>query len=215
MLSSQQTGDRWVKIFLYLCIYVHGLRSPMALHHTHFHSFSAHCPPGKHGIYPLNISLCSLSTHWSSRFDFFLYPHTRACQLIAVAVTFVCRDVFLLLSFFKIYSKTFFCYDTCTKLTSMWPRYLLVFWTCIILFFFKRNFVCLQLSVTRAGKKDKVVTGAEAHESYWGICVQLKQNIILTSQCNIFSTAWLFSSLTLDLKTLIVHVNIVLSLLQL
>lgn len=47
-----------------------------------------------------------------------------------------------------------------------------------------------------------MVTGAHARESFCGICVQFKQNIILTSRCSIFSTACLPYTLVVDILNL-------------
>lgn len=78
--------------------------------------------------YPPNISLYSLSTHHSSRFDYFflslcihIYKSVKS-QPTAVAVTCVCRDVIQQLSFFQNLVQNIFCYDTRTLRTSMWPR---------------------------------------------------------------------------------------------
>lgn len=72
--------------------------------------------------YPLNISLYSLSTHHSSRFDIFSLACASTYKTgnrhpTAVAVTCVCRETIQLLSFSKS-SPKHFCYDTRTLRTS-------------------------------------------------------------------------------------------------
>lgn len=116
----RQATDDW-RFFVFMCT-VSGVPSLRSTHTFTPLQPTAHLASME---YPLNISLCSLSTIHSSRFDFFLvcvftYKSMNS-QPAAVAVTCACRDVIQLLSFSKS-SPKHFCYDTHKLRTSMWPR---------------------------------------------------------------------------------------------
>lgn len=150
MLSSQQTGDRRLRLF---SICVHGLRSPKPPHHTHTLSPlqpTAHLASME---YPLNISLYSpfLTPQLEIFFSARASTHTSAnSQPTAAAVTCVCWDVIQLLSFSKS-SPKHFCSDTHTS-SQIYVTQIALFF-CPASYFSKSNFVCLQLSVTRVGKE--------------------------------------------------------------
>ena len=169
MLSSQQTGDR--SLFVSVCM-VSGVPGLCIAHTIHFSS--AHCPPSKHGIPPLHLSLQSV--HTGSRLEVFFPTLVLFCSHTSLRT--VSQQQWLTRVSAGMLFRCFHFQNLVQNISAMtYADYVhlcdpdsFVSGPCIIQFP-KSYFVCLQLSVTRVWE-ERLNRGGDMG---WGPWVMLRK----------------------------------------